>query len=66
MLLDLFDSLCKFISSNIIQLAQLVDLAQGQLGLAKIAQAWLAVVLCNSLICFWRSLIKFIENHADI
>lgn len=41
---DLFDFLFEFVFSHIVHLAQLVELTQGQLGLAQVAQARLGVV----------------------
>ena len=48
--LDVFEFLLELISPDIVHAAQFVELAQSQLGLAKIVQAWLAVVLRHILV----------------
>ena len=45
LILYLFEAFRKLILSHVIELAQLIDLAQCEFGLAKIMQPRLAVVL---------------------
>ena len=66
LLLDLLEFFFEFIGAHIIHAPQFVDVSQRELGLAEISQSWLGVVLRYVLIGFWRALVQFIEDHADI
>ena len=66
LLLDLLQFFFVFVGSNVVHLAQFVQLAQGQACLAQIAQSGLAVVLAYVLIGLGTALIDFVEYHACI
>ena len=60
---DLLEFFFVFVGSYIIHLAQFVQLAQSQAGLAQVAQSGLAVVLADVLIGFGATLVDFVEYH---
>ena len=60
---DLLEFFFVFVGSYIIHLAQFVQLAQSQAGLAQVAQLGLAVVLADVLIGFGAALVDFVEDH---
>lgn len=66
LLLDFLELFFELICPDIIHLAQLVELAERELGLAQFAQAWLGIVLCDVLVGFGRSFVELIEYHRDI
>lgn len=61
-----FELFFVFVGSHIIHSTQLIELAQSQATFAKIAQLWLAIVLCCILIHFRLFFPKFLQQHKDI
>ena len=60
LLFDSFEFFFELVTSYVIHLAQLVELAQSQACFAKIAQARLAVVLAQVLISFGLARVNFV------
>ena len=63
---DLGELLFVFVGSHILHLPQLVQLTQGQAGLAQIVQSGLAVVLAYILVSFGFTAVHFVQGHTSI
>ena len=66
MLFDLLEFFFVFVGSDVVHLAQFVQLSQCQACLAQIAQPGLAVVLAHVLVGLGLTLVDFIEYHVSI